>query len=399
MNTSLDVKGKIPLSHEVSVDLLAEERFAPVVDAFTTTLDETDRSGAALSVWLDGEPVIEARGGTADGRTGEAWLPDTPTVVFSCTKGLAAIAIGRLLETGALSSLDVPVADIWPEFAAHGKGRVSVGDALAHRAGVPAPRVDVSTAQLLDSAEFARIIAAEEPLWTPGDAHQYHAVTVGAISAQLVARISGRPLGEFFATEIAGPLGADAWIGLPAEIEPRVAYMIEGQPAPQWPPADGNPDAQWLERAVTLGGALTPNLLGPGMGFNDPALHAAEIAGAGGIASATGLARIWSATVAETRGVRLWNPDTAQTLARPRSMGTPFFDSGPPPYQAWGAGVMISSEWDPYLTPASFGHDGAGGQVAFADPDARVGFAYVTNRLLDMERGISVVTALRDALG
>ena len=76
-----------------------------------------------------------------------------------------------------------------------------------------------------------------------------------------------------------------------------------------------------------------------------------------------------------------------------------WIDSGPPPYQAWGAGVMISSEWDPYLTPASFGHDGAGGQVAFADPDARVGFAYVTNRLLDMERGISVVTALRDALG
>jgi CubicO group peptidase (beta-lactamase class C family) len=175
--------------------------------------------------------------------------------------------------------------------------------------------------------------------------------------------------------------------------------MIEGQPASPRPPAEDNPDGEWLTRAVTLGGALTPNLLGPDEGFNGRALHEAEIGGAGGVSSATGLARIWSATVAETCGVRLSSSETAQAMARPRRVGIPFFDSGPRPYQAWGAGVMIPSEWDPYLTPASFGHDGAGGQVAFADSDARLGFAYVTNRLLDMDRGISVVTALRDALG
>ncbi|MDF2562832.1 MAG: hypothetical protein K0R99_4278 [Microbacterium sp.] len=387
------------MTNDVSVDLIAEDRFAPVVDAFARTLDETDRSGAALSVWLDGQPVIEARGGTADERTGSPWRPDTLSVVFSCTKGLAAIAIGRLLESGALPSLDIPVAEIWPEFGAHGKDRVSVGDALAHRAGVPAPRVDVTLEQLLDGGEFARIVAAERPLWTPGEAHQYHAVTVGAISAQIVARISGLSLGGFFASEIAEPLGADTWIGLPADLEPRVARLVQGQPAEASPPADDDPDAEWLERAVTLGGAMDPDLLGPGEGFNDRELHAAEIGGAGAISSATGLARIWSATVAETRGVRLWSTETAEAIAQPRSVGLPFFNNGPGPYQAWGAGVMIPSDWDPYLTPASFGHDGAGGQVAFADADARVGFAYVTNRLRDMDRGISVVTALRDALG
>jgi CubicO group peptidase (beta-lactamase class C family) len=387
------------VTHGTTVDLLAEDRFLPVIDAFTKTLDETDRSGAALSVWLDGQPVIEARGGTADARTGTAWQPDTLAVVFSCTKGLAAIAIGRLLQSGVLNSLDTPVAEIWPEFAARGKGHVSIGDALAHRAGVPAPRLDVTIAQLLDGAAFARIIAAQEPFWTPGSAHQYHAVTVGAISAELVSRLSGRSLGDFFATDIAQPLEADAWIGLPAQREAQVAYIIEGQPGPAAPPAAENPDLKWLTRAVTLGGAVPPNLLAPGLGFNDPELHAAEIGGAGGISSATGLARIWSATVAETRGVRLWNTETARALAQPRSVGEPFFNSGPPPYQSWGAGLMIPSGWDPYLTPASFGHDGAGGQVAFADPDARIGFAYVTNRLVDMERGISVVSALRDALG
>ncbi|WP_243076303.1 serine hydrolase domain-containing protein [Microbacterium sp. SS28] len=387
------------MTHGTTVDLLAESRFAPVIDAFTKTLDETDRSGAALSVWLDGQPVIEARGGTADVRTGDAWQPDTLAVVFSCTKGLAAIAIGRLLQSGVLTSLEIPVAEIWPEFAAHGKGRVSVGDALAHRAGVSAPTTDVTIAELLDGAAFARIIAEQKPFWKPGTSHQYHAVTVGAISAQIISRLSGRSLGEFLADEIARPLQADTWIGLPVEHEPRVAYMIEGQPAPPAPPADTNPDLTWLERAVTLGGALPQNLLAPGLGFNHRELHAAEIGGAGGISSATGLARIWSATVAETRGVRLWNTETARAFAQPRSVGTPFFDSGPPPYQAWGAGVMIPSGWDPYLSHASFGHDGAGGQVAFADLDARVGFAYVTNRLVDMERGISVINALRDALG
>ncbi|WP_082488221.1 serine hydrolase domain-containing protein [Microbacterium sp. Leaf159] len=380
----------------MTVDLLAEDRYSPVVDAFRETLHEVDRSGAALSVWVNGEPVIEARGGTADAHTGQAWQRDTLAVTFSCTKGLAAIAIGRLLQSGALASLDMPLAEIWPEFGAHGKHRVSVGDALAHRAGVSAPRTDVSLAQLLDVDEFARIIADQEPLWVPGSSHQYHAVTIGAISGQIVARLTDRSLGEYFADEIAGPLHADAWIGLPSDRERDVAHIIQAQPAD--PPSPSTSDSKWLERAITLGGALPLDLLGPGPGFNDRELHAAEIGGAGGVASASALAKIWSATVASTDGVRLLEDDTVRSLARSRSEGTPFFDNGPPPYQAWGAGVMIPSGWDPYLSPASFGHDGAGGQIAFADLDARVGFAYVTNRAGDMARGISVVDALRESL-
>lgn len=387
------------MTNDAHVDLLAEDRFAPVIDAFAATLAETDRTGAALSVWLDGEPVIEARGGTADERTGAAWRPDTLSVVFSCTKGLATIAIGRLLESGVLRSLDVPVAEIWPEFAAHGKGEVTVGDALAHRASLSAPRVDMTMEQFLDDDEFARILAEQEPLWAPRISHQYHAVTVGVITQQIVTRLTGRSLGTFFADEIARPLDADVWIGLPAEHEPRVTRLVHGQPA-QPAPASVSPDQDWLDRAVTLGGAVPQDLItSSGHAFNDRRLHAAEIGGAGAISSASALARVWSATVAETRGVRLLSDDTTRALAEPRSAGMPFFDIGLPPYQAWGAGVMIPSEWDPYLSPASFGHDGAGGQVAFADRDARVGFAYITNRMLDMNRGIAVVDALRDALG
>ncbi len=384
------------MAPSVTVDVLAEDRFSTVVDAFRRTLHETDRSGAALSVWVDGRPVVDAHGGTADERTGRPWQRNTLAVTFSCTKGLASIAIGQLLQSGALASLEMPLADIWPEFGAHGKDRVSVGDALAHRAGVSAPRTDISLAQLIDGDEFARIIAAQEPLWNPATSHQYHAVTVGAISQQIVARLTGRSLGDYFAAEVAEPLRADAWIGLPPTREQDVAHIIQAQPSE--PPAPRSRDSEWLERAITLGGALPLDLLSPGPGFNDRELHAAEIGGAGGIASATALAKIWSATVAITDGIRLLGDETVRMLSRPRSEGTPFFDNGPPPYQAWGAGVMIPSGWNPYLSSASFGHDGAGGQIAFADIDARVGFAYLTNRAGDMARGISVVDALRDAL-
>jgi CubicO group peptidase (beta-lactamase class C family) len=143
---------------------------------------------------------------------------------------------------------------------------------------------------------------------------------------------------------------------------------------------------------VAFLGEITPQL------FNSRRLHAAELAGVSGIASANGLAKIWSATVTTTDGLRLIGDDMVKALREPRSVGVPRFVTGPPPYQAWGAGVMIPSDWEPFLSPTSFGHDGAGGQVAFADPDAKLGFAYITNQMGDWSRGISVIEALACAL-
>jgi CubicO group peptidase (beta-lactamase class C family) len=368
---------------------LVETGFGEVADAFARTVDDDGRRGAALSVWVDGKPVVELWGGVADERTGRPFTADTLAVTFSCTKGMASVLVAMLLERGLLPPLDTPIVEIWPEFGAHGKDRVTIGDALAHRAGLSAPRRDLTITEVLDNLLTADAIARQEPLWTPGDHHQYHALTHGAITAKLVTLATGQSIGRCFDEHIARPLTADAWIGLPDSEQPRVARFVL-DPVEEVPPTD---DTYWVERAINLGCGLTLDA------FNDPPFHRAGLAGVAGIATATGLARMWSATVTPTDGVRLIDDKTVDALRAVRSHGTPFF-AGPPPYQAWGAGVMVPSDWERYLSPSSFGHDGAGGQVAFADVDAKVGFAYLTNRIApDWDRGKSVIAALARALG
>ncbi|MET8208881.1 serine hydrolase domain-containing protein [Streptomyces sp. NPDC005373] len=371
---------------------LVETGFGKVADTFFRTVADDGRTGAELSVWVDGKPVVDLWSGIADERSGRAFAFDTPMVTFSCTKGMASVLVAMLMERGALPALDTPTVDIWPEFGAHGKDRITIGDALAHRAGLSAPRRDLTIEEVLDNELMADAIAVQEPLWAPGEHHQYHAVTHGAITGKLVALATGRPIRDCFAELIARPLKAEAWIGLPDTEVPRVAHVVtdtlEGEPP------KGDPESiAWMERAIDLGCGITFDK------FNEPRFHRAGIAGVTGIATANALARIWSATVTTTNGVRLIGDSTMEALREVRSEGPPFF-ADPPPYQRWGAGVMVPSDWDRYLSPSSFGHDGAGGQVAFADVDAKVGFAYLTNRMADdWDLGKRVTAALADALG
>jgi CubicO group peptidase (beta-lactamase class C family) len=376
----------------MSTASLVAAGFDGVADAFFGTIDVDDGGGAALSVWVDGLPVLELCGGVADAGGGRSFESDTLSVIFSCTKGIASVLVGMLIERGAIPSLDAPVVELWPEFGAHGKGRLTIGDLLAHRGGVSAPRCDLPLEEALDGLVLADVLAAQEPLWPPGEDHQYHTITHGAITAKLVTLATGSLIGRWVASAVAGPLVADLWIGLPESEEWRVAHLVED--ASPTDPLEGDPEAiYWVERASNLFGVIGP------LAFNQRSLHRAEIAGAGGIATASGLAKFWSATVTATNGLRLINDDTVDALRKPRSEGPPHFVVGPPPYQSWGAGVMVPSDWQRYLSPSSFGHDGAGGQVAFADAEAKLGFAYLTNRMGDMERGGSVVRALARALG
>jgi CubicO group peptidase (beta-lactamase class C family) len=371
---------------------LVETGYGMVADAFHRTVEDDGRSGAALSVWVDGAPVVDLWGGIADEHTGREFTSGTPVLTFSCTKGMASVLVAVLMERGALPPLDTPIIEIWPEFGAHGKDRVSIGDALAHRAGLSAPRRDLTIEEVLDNLLTADALAAQEPLWTPGEHHHYHAATHGAITAKLVTLATGRPIKDAFEEYVARPLKADAWIGLPDSEQSRVAHVVLDALVENEPTVDAE-TVYWLERAINLGCGFSLDRV------NEPRFQRAGMAGVTGIASASGLARIWSATVTPTQGVRLIGGETVEALREVRAEGPPFFDAGPPPYQSWGAGVMVPSDWEPYLSPASFGHDGAGGQVAFADVDARVGFAYLTNRMVDWERGQSVVAALAEVLG
>lgn len=366
--------------------------FDDVVAAFADTLSG-DVSGAALTVRVGAHTAVSVQGGWAD--RGRSWEADTPTVVFSCTKGVASVAIAMLLDRGLIASLDEPLARYWPEFAQAGKGTVSIGDALAHRAGVPGPDRDLTLAEVLDGHTLAESIAAMTPLWEPGLAHTYHPLTHGVITEQLIRRTDGRTLGQFIAEEIAGPRGLELWLAVGPEIARRRARPVLGElPQTDFVPPPGV--AARVEHFLTFGGAFPTRLTGRDIGFDDPAVLAAGLGGAGALATADGLAGFWAAVVDPSEP--LVSVAALRALTALRGDEEPRYPSIPAPHHRWGAGVALSSERQPLTSAAAFGHAGAGGQVAFADPDRNVGVAYVTNLMIDTARGDAVVRELSRVL-
>lgn len=380
---------------------LVEPGFESVADAFAQAFSGHERMGAALAVHVDGRPVIDVHGGVRDVRTAEPWAGDTLSVVFSCSKGLMALLAARLVQQGRLD-YDAPVAQYWPEFGQEGKEGVFVRHVLGHRSGLSAPTRSLSTAETLDWEAVTAALAQQRPLWQPGYAYAYHAITQGWLIGEVVRRITGLSAGEAFAQLVADPVGAEAWIGLSPEHEHRVAHLtvgptLEALVAQQ--AAERTPGViDWPERAMTLGTALPHALVTDDGGFNDPRLHRAEIPAAGGIATARALSAIWSAAVVDTGRGRLVDDVTLESALRVQSDGQPLYPA-PPPWPRWGMGFQLDSEARRYLTAASFGHDGAGGQVAFADPVHRVGFAFVTNVMeADDPRATRIIDALRGVL-
>jgi CubicO group peptidase (beta-lactamase class C family) len=377
--------------------------FEQVRDAFIAAIATDDATGAALSIRHHGHVVVDLAGGVADPTTGRPWDLHTPSVIFSATKGIMSILTARLVQDGRLN-FDQLMTDHWPAFGQAGKSTTRVGDALAHRAGLAAPRTDWAPADLLDWRRATALLSEQEPLWESGTRWAYHAITHGVLTGELVRRITGSMPGAYLTDLVTGPLGLDAWIGIPPEVRPRVAVMQVGQTLMELSDrqrreaAAGRSDLPL--RALTLGGALPLELVGKDSGFNRADFQAAEIPGAGGIATAHALATIWSAVVTDTSGMRLLDDDVIRNATLLRSGGdeAPAFDV-PGPWPRWGAGFQLDSAARRYLGPSSLGHDGAGGQVAFADLDARVGFAFVTNRMeAGDDRATEIVRALRSDL-
>jgi CubicO group peptidase (beta-lactamase class C family) len=376
--------------------------FETVRTAFERAFDDKPTMGAALTVRHRGETVVDLWGGLADERGAIQWRADTPSVIFSCTKGLSAILAARLVQEGRLD-YHALVTDYWPEFGAAGKEHTRVKDLLAHRSGVSAPRTIFTADDVVEWQKVVTELAAQAPLWEADSGWAYHAITHGWLIGEVIRRITGMSVGQYFRELVARPLGVDAWIGIPPAEVTRVAHMQVGSTltelSAQQAAAREPGVLDWSERAMTLGEAWPIELVGEGTGFNDPRIQEAEIPGAGGIASARALATIWSATIEETDGVRLLDDSAIQDATRVQSEGPPVFDV-PGPWPRWGMGFQLDSEARHYLTPRGFGHDGAGGQVAFADPELGVGFAFLTNQMEGIGdiRGTEIVDALRAVL-
>ncbi len=373
--------------------------FEPVAAAFTAALADRPQMGAALHICVEGEMVVDLWGGIADARDGRPWEKDTPTTVFSCTKGLVSLLAARLVQEGRLD-YDAPVSRYWPEFGAAGKEGVTVGQALSHQAGLSAPRADLSEDDIVDWDRVVAILAAQEPLWPLGTGYQYHALTHGWLAGEIIRRVTGLSVGGYFKELVTAPLGADAWIGLPDALADKPAHIRVSPPLIDlWAEEAKKPEPNWPYKAMTLGRALPVDLVSETGGFNKPRIRAAEIPGAGGIATAEALATIWSAAVTPTRGVRLLEDATIAGATRVQSAGQPVF-GGDPPYSRWGFGFQLDSESRRYLGEGCFGHDGAGGQVGFADPQRRIGFGFVTNWMMGPEdqRATEIISALRSVV-
>jgi CubicO group peptidase (beta-lactamase class C family) len=369
--------------------------YGRVADAFEQNFAERGEVGAAFALYVDGEPVVDIWAGTADTATGRAWTEDTLQLVYSTTKGAAAICIARLAEAGAIA-YDEAVATYWPEFAANGKASITVADVMSHRAGLPFVDAPLTFDDLMAVTPVVEALAAQEPHWVPGSTHGYHALTYGWLAGELVRRVDGRRIGQYFAEEVAAPLGLQFWIGLPESEEPRVARLEAAAP-----PTDPEALALMLEiagpgtmgfKALFMNGVM---MSGPADPFNSREVHATEMPAANGITDARSLARMYAATVGEVDGVRLIGDDTVATVRAEASHGP---DSCLVLTSRFGMGFMLDGELTPMLSPSSFGHAGAGGSLGYADPDAKVGYGYVMNQMAGGIAGDPRTVALNDAV-
>lgn len=362
----------------LTVDFVAPG-WEPVRDALVANLESGQDRGAGVAVVHRGRLVVDVMGGHRD-RNGEVpYGPGALQVVFSTTKGVTALAAAMCVERGLLA-YDEKVATYWPEFAAHGKGDITIAELLGHRAGLYTVDGPVSLEEALDWETVTSRLAATAPHFEPGSTHGYHALTYGWLAGELVRRSSGLSIGEFVQRNISGPLGVEFWIGLPAEHDHRVAHLM-AHPVPSFPPEiakfmlDHGGPGSLGEKALSLNGAF-----GPGA-FNKPEVRAAMIPGANGIGNARALATIYAATIGEVNGVRLISEETRRMAAESVTPdGEKDLILGHP--TVFAKGYMLDSTRNNYGGPGGFGHDGAGGSVACAVPSRQLAISYVMNTMM-----------------
>jgi CubicO group peptidase (beta-lactamase class C family) len=361
--------------------------FEPVREAFALNFEEGLEQGATFAAWLGDELVVDLRGGWADRDGTRAWAADTLCPVYSATKPIGALVIATLVERGKLD-YDARVSDYWPEFAAEGKGAVTVAEALSHQAGVPGFPDPIDPKLWLDPPALAAEVAKLKPMWGRGEGSGYHPLTWGYIASELVRRVSQRSLGTILREDICAPLGIDFRIGLPESEHHRVAEMLKPKTAAQFP----------HRNAETRAAFLTPWAAAP---RGSTEWRKAEIPSANGHGTAAAMARLYSAYAQKGRigETRVIAPATWEEVTRERVAGE---DRVLPGRVAFGAGVMRNLPLIYGPNPETLCHSGWGGSGAFGDPATGLAGAYIMNRqgthLLEDARRSRIIDALYGCL-
>lgn len=355
-----------------------ENGWESLADTMRANIESGEDVGAGVAVFHRGECVVDLTGGSFTPE-GPAYDDQTLQLVFSTTKGITAIAVGICVQRG-LIDYAAPVAQYWPEFAAEGKGEATVAQLISHQCGLIT--VDgLTLEQGLDWDTVTAALAAKAPEWEIGRGHGYHALTYGWLAGELVRRVDGRTLGTFVQEEIVQPLGVELWIGLPEEQEERVSPLLGGLASTSPDPAIAAVIEQMMGpntlggRALSLSGAFA----GDGL-FNRRDVHAAELPAANAITNARSLATIYAATLGPINGVQLLD-DGVREVARTTVTPDGERDQCLLMPTTFGMGFMTHGMFTPYAGPGSYGHPGAGGSVAFAQPERDLAFAYVMNQM------------------
>ena len=343
--------------------------FEAAKDAFAANFareGDYQEVGASFAAFHHGKPVVDLWGGFKDGVRTKVWSRDTLANIWSSTKAVTAAAVALLVDRGLVRYED-KVASIWPDFAQAGKADVTIAQILSHQAGLPGFVEPTSVLDQCDWDSCVAKLARQAPVWPPGTATSYHAMTYGWLAGEIVRRVSRKSFGRFVAEEIAKPLDADIFVSLPAQHDHRAAEMLPPKRAAAPPPL---PDVALMALSNPEQDPASPN---------SRVWRAAEIPAANGQANAMGLARFYAALVSGCEGTRLLSSATRDRMIQPATRGRTdmflgFIDS-------WGMGVAINAPGIYGPNPHAFGHSGWGGSFGCADPDADVAIGYVCNQM------------------
>ena len=350
--------------------------------------------GAAVAVCIDGRPVVDLWGGLARREEGLAWERDTRVCMMSVSKAMAAICVHLLAQDGRID-LEAPVARYWPAFGNAGKEHITVTQVLSHTSGV----LDMDAlkrGQLFDSALAAAALEAQKPRWPPEKKRgAYHSATYGIILSELVRRVSGEPLDDFFERRVNGPLGTDYHFRSRDEELGRTAHLIERR--------FNTLRMLLLEEPYSMRMAMQWKAMPPlgKPGFNSPVFLRSGFPSGAGTGTARGVARIYGELARNSEDAALLRPAAVERVSRAEWEGR-CWTTGQP--MRLSPGFMMNTPGGAYFGPGqrTFGQAGRGGSFGFADPERRVGFSYCTNRLSETgypdARSQRLVAALYDAV-
>lgn len=351
--------------------------FTAVRDAFADNFALRGEVGAAACVVVHGRTVVDLVGGWADHDRRRLWTVSTPVNVFSVGKPLAALVAFRLVAEGRLD-LDAPIAGWWPEFAAAGKGSVTLRQVLSHRAGLPAVRRRLPPGAMFEWGLMCAALAAQEPWWPPGSAHGYHVNTYGFLVGEVIRRVTGRSVGALVADWIAGPIGADVSIGISADRDGEVAEFL-------WPdtfvPSEEEPPLASDDALMVHNTYFNPSGLSGAGVVNTARWRRAELPSTNAHGTARGVARLYEALAGggAVDGVRVVEEELLAMATTEASVGDDRVLARP---SRFGLGFQLTQPERPLgPNPGAFGHFGAGGSLGFSDPEAGVAFGYAMNNL------------------